>query len=170
MNDKIINDLELAVKNNISDVEMGVFKREFERLQGIEVEYVNLRDIYNKLKKSNSDLLTDYQSLEKRMVDILEREKDLIKRENEITEEKALLSVSSQLVEMERNHSDQRVEDHIKMVSQVFRSPVFTKTVVENSNRVVVTPVEKDEYGNTISPSIDNVNENKTITTEEKET
>ena len=169
MNNKIVNDLELAVKNNISDVEMGVFKREFERLQGIEVEYVNLRDVHNRLKSTHKELVSEYE-LEKLKIDIiLSRENDLTEREKEIKTQETQLYIDQQLVSMERNHSNNRVDDHKNMVNQVFRSPVFTKTVIESGTRAVVTPVNKDEHGNMIYPTVDNVDENKKTVTETKE-
>lgn len=141
-------ELQRVVTENMNDVELGVFKREFSRLQSMEVDFVQLREEYKLLLEEFNKLTKEYTDRKDEMAEVLSREEDLVKREVTMTEQKTQLHIDSKLLALKLENAELRVADHKAMVNDIFRGPVFTKSVVENVTNSKEVPQQQDEYGN----------------------
>lgn len=161
----ITKELERVVHENLNDVQMGVFKREMDRLQSIEVEFVQQREEHKQLKERHAVLSKEYESKKSEIDSILSRENDLNRREREMTDQKTQLHIDNQLIELRRENAEQRVEDHKSMVGMIFRGPVFQKTVVESRTHDQVVAVAGDENNVPYAHTENNLMDNTTTTT-----
>jgi len=169
MND-ITTEVEKVVHDNLSEVQMGVFKREMDRLQKIEVEFVQQREEYKALKEVYEELNKQFSSKQTEIAAILAREKDLEGREKEMVEQKTQLHIDNQLIQLNLKNAETRVQDHVNMVDKIFRGPVFRKSVVESNNHnVVLPPPTIDNNGVAQYPSTQMVYDTKDKTTTDTE-
>ena len=165
----ITKELERVVHENLNEVELGVFKREMNRLQTMEVEFVQLREVHKELEELHKELAEEYASKKVEIGSILKREQDLEIREREMSEQKTQLHIDNQLIELRRANADQRVVDHQKMVKLIFRGPVFQKSVVENRTHDEAVPVDgSDTVSGYVSREV-GLNASKTTTTTERQ-
>lgn len=160
----ISTELERVVRENISDVEMGVFQREMNRLQSIELEYVKLREDYKKQEEAYKVLISEYNESKAEIGSILEREITLSARENKMEEQSTQLHIDNKLIELRRENAEKRVEDHKEMVKLIFRGPVFQKSVIESGCHDQVTPTSINENGITGGVHRENGLNNNTTT------
>jgi len=167
----MVSQLEEVFKENINSVEMGVFKREMQRLQTMEVEFVRLREEHKVLTTDYDDLSKILSSYKESIDGIELREKDLNEEEDKMELKKVELTIKESLLELKEKHSNSRVEDHKEMVKLIFRGPVFKKSVIENGTRDEMNPTSINENGSMSYPMRENgLNKNSTITTKEEET
>lgn len=170
MKDTVITkEISRVINENISEVELGVFKNELNRLQAMEVDYVKLREDFKSLTESYKELIKISDERKFAMRDYEQREKDLKKREVEMTEQKTKLHIDNQLIELKLENANKRVEDHKAMVHTIFRGPVLQKTIYQNGTRDVVSSVVVDENGQSHYPQRDTLNTNNNTTITEKE-
>lgn len=125
-------ELQRVVNENIGDVEMELFKREMQRLQSMEVEFVHLRESHKELSDKYDALNTKYEGQKDTIASVRTREVELIAREAKMAEEKTQLHIDTKLLALKLENANLRVEDHKAMVHDIFRGPVFTKSVVES--------------------------------------
>jgi DNA repair ATPase RecN len=168
---ELYNELEKAVKNNLNDVQMELFKREMERLQKIELDFVSLREEHKGLKVDFSDLESEYNGKQKYYNDLEAKDKDLSALSKQLEKEKTELYIGSQLLALRKENAEDRVDDHIKMIELIFRGPVFQKSVIENRTHDVVTSPNISDGGmlSTVQRDVGLTDVKSTIT-EEKQT
>jgi len=162
-------ELERVVQENLSDVQMGVFRREMDRLQSMEVEFVQLREEYKRLEESHKSIVTEYTGRKDEIEGILKREEDLNRRETEMAEQKTQLHIDNALIALRHENAEQRVTDHQDMVRLIFRGPVFQKSVVETRSGDVLTPIPMSDNGMIGSVDRQYTSDNKQIDTTEKQ-
>lgn len=165
----ISTELQRVVLENISDVEMAVFQREMNRLQGLELEYVKLREDHKTLTEEHQELTATSEKSKSETESILAREKELGEREAEMAAQKTQLHIENKLIELRHQNAVQRVEDHKHMVQLIFRGPVFQKSVVESRTHETVTPLALSESGMQGAVQNNYLTDTKTVETKDEQ-
>jgi hypothetical protein len=164
----INTELEKVVHENLSEVQLGVFRREMDRLQKIEAEFVQQREDFKALQKEHRELTKEHSDKLDEIDSIISREKELRLREKEMTEQKTQLHIDNTLIQLRKENADQRVTDHQEMVKLIFRGPVFQKTVVEDRRYDQAVPVQGGD-GSSGYVQKEYLSDNKTTTTTEEQ-
>jgi len=168
-NPSIEKQLQTVVEENISSVEMGVFKREMDRLHQVEKVFVELRETHDELKEAHNKLVAKYNVKLEDFNSMVERESTLVNAEADMRVEKTELHIAEQLLNLRLENANVRVTDHINMVGQIFRGRVMETVIKKTGTEAIPEHVAINDSGSIAhSGTSGYVNTEETTTETEK--
>ena len=158
-----------VVTDNMDAIQAGIFSDEMKRLKAIEIANLQLESKYSSLLESKQKLESELHEMSDSIAALDEREKELHKREEDMDKQITELHIKTQLIELQLDNANLRVTDHQSMFNVLCRNTEFRKNFFTSETKVVHTPANINDQGQTgyIETTTDNNSTNVTETTSE---